>query len=108
MEIMMKNTIAHVKRNLDSGVVTDVLIEFSLQEVGLAYHSEIAHLDQKDSSDTTFVKFEELAESQILQWALEKITPERISEIETMLRTEIKQANNPSFISGVPWEQIPA
>ena len=104
----MKNTIAHVERSLDSGVVTDVLIEFSLQEVGLAYHSELAHLDQKDPSDTTFVKFEELTKTQVLQWALEKITPERVAEIETILRTEIEQANNPSLISGVPWEQTSA
>lgn len=104
----MKNTIAHVERSLDSGLVTNVLIEFSLQEVGLAYHSKLAHLDQKDPSDTTFVKFEELTESQVLQWALEKITPEKIAEIEIILSTEIEQANNPSLISGVPWKQIPA
>jgi len=104
----MKNRIANIERFLDSGVVTGVLIEFSLQEVGLAYHSELVHLDQKDPSDTTFVKFEELTESQVLEWGLEKIKPKRIVEIEANLRDEIQKANSQSLIYGVPWKQIPA
>jgi hypothetical protein len=59
----------------------------------------VVDLDSKDSSDPTFIKFEDLTESQVVTWVSEKID---LAAVDTDLQSQIEK-QKVIVSSGLPW-----
>jgi hypothetical protein len=102
----MKITIVDAVRQLPSGVVTTLHWRATKVEdnyVASAY-SEI-NVPTKDPSDPTFIPFEQLTESEVINWVLTAMGEEKVSALEANLVAQIEAQKNPVSATGVPWNE---
>jgi hypothetical protein len=99
MEIKWK--IEDLERRSSTGVVTVVhwRVTASQDEISASSYGTVV-LDEKDSSEKTFIKFEKLTEKNVLSWVKEKLD---CAAIESALINEIESKLNPEVITGMPW-----
>ena len=60
-------------------------------------------LPAKDPSDPTFVAYEDITESQAIQWVLDTMGEEQVAALEANLDGQIEAQKNPTSASGTPW-----
>jgi hypothetical protein len=58
---------------------------------------------EPDSESETFVPFEELTESLVVDWVKQQLGAERVVELEQILATNIANQKSPKVITGTPW-----
>lgn len=100
----MNWTISQLERTLPDGVVMTAHWRVSQEQDGVyatAYGSMA--LPAKDPSDPTFVPYDNLTESQVVEWVKEAMGPEQVAAYETSLSSQIAAQLNPVSASGVPW-----
>jgi hypothetical protein len=56
-----------------------------------------------DPESETFVPFEELTESLVVDWVKQQLGSERVAELEQVLATDIDHQKSPRVVSGTPW-----
>ena len=101
--------IAQLKRNPSNGLVFEVtfIMNFKLQNETDRHVGSVTL--EGDPTSETFVPYEELTEAIVLGWVKEKLTQEKITEIETgaeaRLQERIEKKTNPEFLNGTPWDK---
>lgn len=51
----------------------------------------------------TLIPYAKLTEATVIGWVKDKLTAERVTEIEAALQAKIDEQRNPTKASGVPW-----
>jgi hypothetical protein len=57
----------------------------------------------KSASDSTFIPFEDLTQTQVIQWVKNALGEEYIAELQNNLNTQIISQKHPVVVSGLPW-----
>lgn len=100
--------IAQLKRNPSNGLVFEVtfIMNFELENETDRHVGSVKL--EGDPTSETFVPYEELTETIVLEWVKEELTQEKITEIETSmeirLQERIEKKANPEFLTGTPWK----
>lgn len=101
--------IAQLKRKPLSGLVIEVTYIMNFELEGETDRHVGSVTLEGDESSETFVPYEELTESIVLDWVKEELTQEKITEIETSmearLEKRIEKKTNPEFLTGTPWDK---
>jgi len=100
----MNLNIVNLDRNLPDGLCTTAHWTATKQDgdyTASAYGS--IGLPAKDPSDPTFVAYEDITESQAIQWVLDTMGEEQVAALEANLDGQIEAQKNPTSASGTPW-----
>jgi len=96
--------IVSLDRNLPDGLCTTAHWTATKQDgdyTASAYGS--IGLPAKDPSDPTFVAYEDITESQAIQWVLDTMGEEQLAALEANLDGQLAQLANPTTATGTPW-----
>jgi len=100
----MNLNIVNLDRNLPAGLCTVAHWTATKTDgdyTASAYGS--IGLPAKDPSDPTFVAYEDITESQAIQWVLDTMGEEQVAALEANLDGQIEAQKNPTSASGTPW-----
>jgi hypothetical protein len=101
--------IGQLKRRPTTGLVFQVnyIMNFKLQNETDRYVGSVTL--EGDPASSTFVPYEELTESIVLEWVKTTLTQSKITEIESGFESKlegmIEEKNNPKFLTGKPWDK---
>jgi hypothetical protein len=91
----MKTTIVQLERTLPDNIVTT--IHWRCEKYEASTYGSVG-LSQPETEP---IPFEDLTEEQVIQWLSTQIDFE---EIEANLDAQIQAIQNPTSVSGLPWE----
>jgi hypothetical protein len=100
----MQLKVVQLQRNLPAGLCTTAHWTASKTDgdyTASAYGS--IGLPAKDPSDPTFVAYEDITESQAIQWVLDTMGQEQVEALEANLDGQIEAQKHPTQAAGVPW-----
>lgn len=60
-------------------------------------------LPHKEPSDPTFIPYEDLTESIVIQWVKDEMGADQVAAHEANVQAQIDKQKNPTTASGVPW-----
>jgi hypothetical protein len=101
----MNIQIAQLDRTLPDGCVQTIHWVASQTEdtfTASAYGS--LGVSAKDSSDPTFIQFDDLTEAEVKQWVLDTMGEEQVAALQANLDGQIEAQKNPVQASGLPWQ----
>lgn len=107
-------TIRQLERHVVNGIVTKVYWKCEVIDGIFRAAAQDAvkicnDLSTVDTNSSEFIQFENLTESQIVEWVKSKLGNEEVSNIIEGLNNNISiqqdYANN--FVYGLPWEETP-
>ncbi len=97
--------IADLKRDSNTGIVLEVIWEYGICENGntatIDYRTVICDDVMKiDTNSETFVEFQNLTESVVIDWLKNTLTPHQFKEMDAAVRTKLPSVG----VYGTPWD----
>lgn len=53
--------------------------------------------------ESALIPFESLTEQTVVSWVKDKLTAEKVAEVEAALQAQLEEMGAPSKLSGLPW-----
>ena len=100
----MNWTISNLDSTLPDGCVTTAHWRVSKTDgaaTGSVYGT--ISLPHKDHTDPTFIPYQDLTETQVIEWVKEEMGANQVSAYEAAVQGQIDAQINPSTASGTPW-----
>lgn len=100
----MNISIVNLKRSLPDNVVLSAEWKMSYTdgEFTESYEGSVG-LPLKDSSDDSFIAFENLSESQVIDWIKAQYGEDNMDIWHEELKTKVEDQKAPSVATGLPW-----
>jgi hypothetical protein len=95
--------IANLERETENGLVFTVHYTISAQDEVYS-SSAYGSLGLERPDEDEMIPFSELTEEICVGWLKEKLTEEKVAEIEAALQAQLDEQHWPSKAAGVPWQ----
>jgi hypothetical protein len=102
METVFNWRIANLERETAEGVVFTVHYTISAED-GTYSSGAYGSLGLEPPDPETMIPFAQLTEEIVVGWVKEKLTEEKVEEIEAALQAQLDEQHAPSRASGTPW-----
>lgn len=95
--------IANLERTLPSGVVFNIhyTVDAVDGEHTVGAYGSIPVAGDPNAND--FIAFDDLTEETVIQWVIDQLGQEKLTEIESTLAQQIELQKNPKSAQGLPW-----
>jgi hypothetical protein len=103
METVFNWRVANLERETAEGVVFTVHYTI-LAEDGTYSSGAYGSLGLEPPDQETMIPFAQLTEEIAVGWVKEKLTEEKVEEIEAALQAQLDEQHAPSRAAGVPWQ----
>jgi hypothetical protein len=103
METTVTWRIANLERETADGVVFTAHYTIDAND-GVYSAGAYGSLGLERPDEDEMIPFSELTEEICVGWVKEKLTEEKVAEIEAALQTQLDEQHAPSRASGVPWQ----
>jgi hypothetical protein len=103
METVFNWRVANLERETAEGVVFTVHYTISAED-GTYSSGAYGSLGLVPPDPETMIPFAQLTEEIVVGWVKEKLTEEKVEEIEAALQAQLDEQHAPSKASGVPWQ----
>jgi hypothetical protein len=103
METTVTWRIANLERETADGLVMTVHYTIDAND-GTYSAGAYGSLGLERPDEDEMIPFSELTEEICVGWVKEKLTEEKVAEIEAALQTQLDEQHAPSRASGVPWQ----
>jgi hypothetical protein len=94
--------IANLERETENGLVITAHYTISAQD-GVYSSSAYGSLGLERPDAEEMIPFAQLTEEICVGWVKEKLTEEKVAEIEAALQAQLDEQRAPSRASGTPW-----
>lgn len=106
----MEIKISQLNRNAADGLVTTV--HWTAHQTEGDYNAYVygaLALSHKESSDSTFISFDKLTETNVIDWVKDKMGDEQLIVLQNNLNLQIESQKTAKLVIGIPWlpEVIP-
>jgi hypothetical protein len=103
METVFSWRIANLERETADGVVfvTHYTVDANDGTYSAGAYGSLG-LERPDEEE--MIPFSELTEEICVGWVKEKLTEEKVAEIEAALQAQLDEQHSPSKAAGVPWQ----
>jgi hypothetical protein len=95
--------IANLERETENGLVFTVHYTISAQDEVYS-SSAYGSLGLERPDEEEMIPFSDLTEEICVGWVKEKLTEEKVTEIEAALQAQLDEQHAPSKAAGVPWQ----
>jgi hypothetical protein len=103
METVFNWRVENLERETAEGVVFTVHYTISAKD-GTYSSGAYGSLGLEPPDPETMIPFAQLTEEIVVGWVKEKLTEEKVAEIESALQAQLDGQHAPSRASGVPWQ----
>jgi hypothetical protein len=103
METVFNWRVANLERETAEGVVFTVHYTVSAQDEVYS-SSAYGSLGLERPNEDEMIPFSQLTEEICVGWVKEKLTEEKVAEIEAALQAQLDEQHAPSRATGVPWQ----
>jgi hypothetical protein len=103
METVFNWRVANLERETAEGVVFTVHYTISAED-GTYSSGAYGSLGLEPPDPETMIPFAQLTEEIVVGWVKEKLTEEKVKEIEAALQAQLDEQHAPSRAAGVPWQ----
>jgi hypothetical protein len=103
METTFNWHIANLERETADGAVFTVHYTVSAQDEVYS-SSAYGSLGLERPNEDEMIPFSELTEEICVGWVKEKLTEEKVAEIEAALQAQLDEQHSPTKAAGVPWQ----
>jgi hypothetical protein len=103
METVFNWRVANLERETAEGVVFTVHYTISAED-GTYSSGAYGSIGLEPPDPETMIPFAQLTEEIVVGWVKEKLTEEKVEEIEAALQAQLDEQHAPSKASGVPWQ----
>jgi hypothetical protein len=103
METVFNWRVANLERETAEGVVFTVHYTISAED-GTYSSGAYGSLGLEPPDPETMIPFAQLTEEIVVGWVKEKLTEEKVEEIEAALQAQLDEQHAPSRAAGVPWQ----
>jgi hypothetical protein len=103
METVFNWRVANLERETAEGVVLTVHYTISAED-GTYSSGAYGSIGLEPPDKETMIPFAQLTEEIVVGWVKEKLTEEKVEEIEAALQAQLDEQHAPSRASGVPWQ----
>lgn len=94
--------ISNAERALASGMIS--VLHYTVDAFDGTYRSGAYGSVGLDAADPEeMIPFADLDEAVCIEWVQEKLTAEKVEEIETALQAQLNEQKTPSVGTGLPW-----
>lgn len=102
----MKWTIENMKRQTGTGLVVEVAYKVVAKQGGLIADHRGKVTLTGDPSAPGFVPFEQLTESQVIQWVKDSVDVSAIEAgVQSALEAKVQKVEQKEVVSGLPWSK---
>jgi len=95
--------IANLDRETADGIVTTVHYTIDAND-GVYSAGAYGSLGLERPDEEEMIPFSQLTEEICIGWVQEKLTEEKVAEIEAALQEQLDEQHAPSRAAGVPWQ----
>lgn len=102
----MKWTIENMKRRTETGLVVEVAYRVVAKQGGLIadYRGKVTLTGDPSAPD--FVPFEQLTETQVIQWVKDSVDVSAIEAgVQAALESKVQKVEQKEVVSGLPWSK---
>jgi hypothetical protein len=103
METVFTWRVANLERETAEGVVFTVHYTISAED-GVYASSAYGSLGLEPPDLKTMIPFAQLTEEIVVGWVKEKLTEEKVEEVEAALQAQLDEQHSPSKAVGLPWQ----
>jgi hypothetical protein len=103
METVFNWRVANLERETAEGVVFTVHYTISAED-GTYSSGAYGSLGLEPPDQEAMIPFAQLTEEIVVGWVKEKLTEEKVEEIEVALQAQLDEQHAPSRAAGVPWQ----
>ncbi len=103
METVFNWRVANLERETAEGVVFTVHYTISAED-GTYSSGAYGSIGLEPPDQEAMIPFAQLTEEIVVGWVKEKLTEEKVEEIEAALQAQLDEQHAPSKASGVPWQ----
>jgi hypothetical protein len=103
METVFSWRIANLERETADGVVFTAHYTIDAND-GTYSAGAYGSLGLERPDEEEMIPFSELTEEICVGWVKEKLTEEKVAEIEAALQAQLDEQHSPSRAAGVPWQ----
>jgi hypothetical protein len=103
METVFNWRVANLERETAEGVVFTVHYTISAED-GTYSSGAYGSLGLEPPDQEAMIPFAQLTEEIVVGWVKEKLTEEKVEEIEAALQAQLDEQHAPSRAAGVPWQ----
>ena len=93
--------IAHIERHTADGIV--VTVHYTVAANDGTYASSAYGSIGLEQPEGEVIPYADLTPELVIGWVKEKLTEEKVTEIEAALQAQIDQQRTPTTAQGVPW-----
>ena len=93
--------IANLERETEDGYVFTA--HYTVNAANKVYSAGAYGSMGLERPENEMIPFSELTSEIVVGWVKEKLTEEKVAEIETALQTQLDEQQAPTKASGVPW-----
>jgi hypothetical protein len=103
METVFNWRVANLERETAEGVVFTVHYTISAED-GVYASSAYGSLGLEPPDPETMIPFAQLTEEIVVGWVKERLTEEKVEEVEAALQAQLDEQHSPSKAVGLPWQ----
>jgi hypothetical protein len=103
METVFNWRVANLERETAEGIVFTVHYTISAED-GTYSSGAYGSIGLEPPDQEAMIPFAQLTEEIVVGWVKEKLTEEKVEEIEAALQAQLDEQHAPSKASGVPWQ----
>jgi hypothetical protein len=103
METVFNWRVANLERETAEGVVFTVHYTISAED-GTYSSGAYGSIGLEPPDQEAMIPFAQLTEEIVVGWVKEKLTEEKVEEIEAALQAQLDEQHAPSRAAGVPWQ----
>lgn len=101
---MINWKVKNARRETQTGLVTMVNVVLVAEQNGVIVEHEIdVVLPLKNADSPDFVPFEQLTESQVIDWVKQAMKAEGVAHAEADVQVKLQNKTTPAMADGVPW-----
>jgi len=103
METVFNWRVANLERETAEGIVFTVHYTISAED-GTYSSGAYGSIGLEPPDQEAMIPFAQLTEEIVVGWVKEKLTEEKVEEIEAALQAQLDEQHAPSRAAGVPWQ----